>query len=79
MDGHVAKGGRTMRMACIVCSKEVNLDHVVFENYNGPVKCFSCGSLMEVKTAQGAVDTVALLGEAAIYAGKAGSIGESAA
>ena len=67
-----------MRMTCIACGTEVNLDHVVFENYNGPVKCFSCGSLMEVRTAQGVVDNVALLGEAAIYADKTGSIGESA-
>ena len=37
-----------MKMTCIVCGREVNLDHVIFENYQGPVKCFSCGAMMEV-------------------------------
>jgi transcription elongation GreA/GreB family factor len=53
-----------MKMSCITCGREVNLDHVIFQNYEGPVKCFSCGTMMEVKTAQGIVDNVTPLGPA---------------
>ena len=66
-------------MVCIVCGKEVNLDHVIFQNYQGPVKCFSCGTMMEVKTARGTLDDVALQGGVAAGKGKSRSIGESAA
>ena len=38
-----------MEIKCVTCGRRINLDHVVFENYFGPVKCFSCSSLMEVK------------------------------
>ena len=38
-----------MEIKCFICGHEVNLDHGVFANYVGPVKCFSCSSLMEVK------------------------------
>lgn len=48
-----------MNMACIGCTRDVNLDHVIFENYNGPVKCFSCGTIMEIRTVGGVLDTVA--------------------
>jgi ribosomal protein S27E len=54
-----------MKMPCIGCSREVNLDHVIFQNYEGPVKCFSCGAMMEVRTTEGMVHSVAPLGETA--------------
>lgn len=38
-----------MEIQCVTCGRAINLDHVVFENYFGPVKCFSCSSMMEVK------------------------------
>jgi len=38
-----------MEIKCVSCGRAINLDHVVFENYFGPVKCFSCSSMMEVK------------------------------
>jgi len=44
-----------MKVQCISCGHEVNLNHSIFDDYEGPVKCFSCGSMMEVKTAQGKV------------------------
>jgi DNA-directed RNA polymerase subunit N (RpoN/RPB10) len=69
----------TMRIACVVCGKEVNLDHAIFQNYQGPVKCFSCGTMMEVKTARGTLDNVALQGGGGVHTGKTGSISASAA
>lgn len=49
------KGGKAMKITCICCAGEVNLDHKVFENYDGPVKCFRCGAIMDVRTEAGTV------------------------
>jgi len=38
-----------MEIKCVNCGRRVNLDHAVFVNYIGTVKCFSCSSLMEVE------------------------------
>jgi hypothetical protein len=34
------------------------MDHCVFENYSGPVKCFSCSAMMEVKSTGGEVYSI---------------------
>jgi hypothetical protein len=51
-----------MKVKCISCGHELNLDHSVFEDYEGPVKCFSCSRIMEVKTVQGIVYSLNPLG-----------------
>ena len=68
-----------MMVSCINCSREVNLDHVIFDNYEGPVKCFSCGTMMEIRTAKGTVDNVVFLRTPGLYARKSGPISEPAA
>ena len=47
-----------MKIECIGCGRDVNLDHRVFEDYEGPVKCFSCSAMMEVKSVRGFVDSI---------------------
>jgi DNA-directed RNA polymerase subunit N (RpoN/RPB10) len=47
-----------MKVNCTSCGYEVNLDHTGFEDYVGPVKCFCCGSMMEIKIAEGFVYSV---------------------
>ena len=47
-----------MRVKCISCGNELNLDHGVFEDYSGPVKCFSCSAMMEVKSSGGEVYSI---------------------
>lgn len=42
-----------MKVNCISCGYELNLDHRIFDDYAGPVKCFSCNTIMEIKTARG--------------------------
>ena len=37
-----------MEIKCVNCGRLVNLDHAVFENYVGTVKCFSCSTIMDV-------------------------------
>lgn len=50
-----------MKIQCISCGRDVNLDHRVFEDYEGPVKCFGCSALMEMKTMGGLVDSLSFL------------------
>jgi ribosomal protein S27E len=47
-----------MRVKCISCGHEINLDHGVFEEYSGPVKCFSCSAMMEVKSTGGEIYSI---------------------
>jgi hypothetical protein len=47
-----------MKVKCISCGHELNLDHCVFDDYAGPVKCFSCSRMMEVKTVRGTVYSI---------------------
>ena len=50
-----------MKIRCVCCGRDVNLDHSVFEDYEGPVKCFSCRTMMEMKTIRGYVDSLSFL------------------
>jgi ribosomal protein S27E len=52
------KEERSMRVKCISCGHELNLDHFIFKDYSEPVKCFSCGAMMEVKTTGGEVYSI---------------------
>lgn len=38
---------------CTIEENEINLDHHVFLNYQGPVKCFRCGKTMENFSSEG--------------------------
>jgi ribosomal protein S27E len=52
------KGEKSMRVKCISWGNERNLDHGVFEDYEEPVKCFSCSAMMEVKSTGGEVYSI---------------------
>ena len=52
------KGGKSMRARCTFCGHEINLDHCIFDNYSGPVKCFSCSTMMEVKTVNREISSI---------------------
>jgi hypothetical protein len=47
-----------MKINCISCESGVNLDHKIFEDYEGPVKCFSCGAMLEIKTLNGVLGSI---------------------
>jgi ribosomal protein S27E len=47
-----------MKIICMSCEREVNLDHKVFEDYQGLVKCFSCGAMLEIKTSRGVLGSI---------------------
>lgn len=46
-----------MKVKCIFCGHELNLNHCAFDNYTGSVKCFSCSRMMELRTARGIADS----------------------
>jgi hypothetical protein len=58
-----------MKVNCTSCGYEINLGHRGFEDYIGPVKCFCCGSMMEVKMIEGFVYSVNPLGIVQLHAG----------
>jgi uncharacterized Zn finger protein len=47
-----------MKVMCPSCGHDINLDHKVFENYLGAVKCFACGAILEVGSEQGFVYSI---------------------
>ena len=65
------KGEKGMRVKCISCGEELNLEHGIFEDYSGPVKCFSCSAMMEVKTSGGEVYSINPL---AVYESRRSSV-----
>jgi DNA-directed RNA polymerase subunit N (RpoN/RPB10) len=54
----VKRGGKEMIVNCTSCGREINLDHKVFHDYDGPVKCFCCGVMMEIKVADGFLHSI---------------------
>jgi hypothetical protein len=50
-----------MKLKCMHCGSELNLDHHVFNDYEGSVKCFCCCAMMEIRTRKGGLDSVQLM------------------
>ena len=50
-----------MEISCISCGRGISLDHEVFNDYEGSVKCFSCSAMMDIKTTKGNLETADLL------------------
>ena len=44
-----------MGIYCLTCRNKVNVDHHVFYDYAGPVKCFVCGGIMQARITRGVV------------------------
>ena len=44
---------RAMKMECLSCSCELDLDQQIFSVFNGSIKCSSCGAAMEIQTMMG--------------------------
>jgi len=47
-----------MKVRCVFCGYEINLDHKVFDDYSGSIRCYCCGAMMKVKTAQGLICSI---------------------
>jgi hypothetical protein len=55
-----------MRIHCLSCRREINLNHPVSYDYQGPAKCFACGQMVEIATAHGSLTRSSLRGADAV-------------
>jgi hypothetical protein len=46
-----------MRINCLACGHKVDLDDA-YDDYEGPVKCFACRAILEIRTEQGSIKGV---------------------
>jgi hypothetical protein len=46
-----------MRVNCLACGHKVDLDDA-YDDYEGPVKCFACRAILEIRTEQGSIKAV---------------------
>lgn len=49
-----------MKINCVSCGHKVDLDDA-YDTYEGPIKCFACNKLLEIKTEQGNLKAVRIL------------------
>jgi len=50
-----------MRINCVSCGHEINLNHDLFDDYEGPVKCFVCSTMMEIIATEGVINSIDFL------------------
>ena len=58
MEKVLGKRNTDTAIKCVQCGHEISLNHEVFKNYTGPVKCFACSAMMEVGMERGLVHSV---------------------
>jgi DNA-directed RNA polymerase subunit N (RpoN/RPB10) len=46
-----------MKINCLSCGHKVDLDNA-YDDYEGQVKCFACGAILEMKTEHGELRSV---------------------
>ena len=49
-----------MKINCLSCGHNVDLDSAYDENYEGAVKCYGCDAMLEIKTEEGSLRGVRL-------------------
>jgi Zn finger protein HypA/HybF involved in hydrogenase expression len=42
-----------MKVNCLSCGQEMNMDHQAFNNFRGSLKCVNCRGVMEIQTMRG--------------------------
>jgi hypothetical protein len=42
-----------MKIKCLSCDQEMNMDHQAFSNFRGSLKCLNCRGVMEIQTMRG--------------------------
>ncbi len=52
-----------MKVNCISCGHSISLDEA-YDDFSGYVKCYVCGGMLEIKTADGKLSSVNLAGVA---------------
>jgi hypothetical protein len=49
-----------MKINCLSCGHNVDLDNAYEENYEGAIKCYGCDATLEIKTEEGSLRAVHL-------------------
>jgi DNA-directed RNA polymerase subunit N (RpoN/RPB10) len=49
-----------MKINCLSCGHNVDLDNA-YDDYEGAVKCFACGAVLNIKTQEGHLKSVSLV------------------
>ena len=49
-----------MKINCLSCGHNVDLDDA-YDDYEGAVKCFACGAVLNIKTQEGHLKSVSLV------------------
>jgi ribosomal protein S27E len=49
-----------MKINCLSCGHNVNLSEA-YDNYSGPIKCYVCGALLDIRTEDGSLKSVKLI------------------
>jgi len=49
-----------MKINCLSCGHNVDLDDAYAENYEGAIKCYGCDATLEIKTEHSSLRTVRL-------------------
>ena len=39
-----------MKIKCLSCHQEINVDHQAFSSFRGSLNCLNCGGVMEIQT-----------------------------
>jgi hypothetical protein len=42
-----------MKIQCLSCGQEMNMDHQAFSNFRGSLRCLNCRGVMEIQTMRG--------------------------
>ncbi len=58
----VDKEDRAMKVNCLSCGQEMNMDHQAFNNFRGSLKCVNCNGVMEVQTLGGSHLGLSIIG-----------------
>jgi len=54
-----------MKINCLSCGHNIDLDAAYAENYEGRIKCFACSATLELRTEHGVIRSVRFPGIAA--------------
>lgn len=50
-----------MKINCLSCGHNIDLDDAYAEHYEGEIKCYACNAALEIRTEQSAIRCVRLL------------------
>lgn len=49
-----------MKINCLSCGHNINLENDTYADYDGAIKCFACSAILEVKLVEGCIKSVKL-------------------